>query len=219
MTATLAFLAVLMGIVVWWLVRQTINTKPWLASAPTGAQPGVGFLPPVKVGLGVLLAVITSLFALFVSAYAIRMEYGDWRPLPEPQLLWINTAILFFGSVGLQLAWRAAGREDWAAIQLWLIVGGGFAIAFMVGQFLVWQQLADSGYIVTGNPANAFFYTLTGLHVVHLLGGMVAWARTLRRARSRESMSKTRLGVELCAVYWHFLFVVWLILFGLMLST
>ena len=192
MTATLVFLAILMGIVVWWLVRQTINTKPWVASAPVGAQPGVGFLPPVKVGLGVLLAVITSLFALFVSAYAIRMEYGDWRPLPEPQLLWTNTGILFLGSVGLQLAWRAAAREDWAGIRR---------------------------YMVSGNPANAFFYTLTGLHVLHLLGGMVAWARTVMRAWSGESMSKTRLGVELCTVYWHFLFVVWLILFGLMLST
>lgn len=219
MTATLVFLAILMGIVVWWLVRQTINTKPWVASAPVGAQSGVGFLPPAKVGLGVMLAVITSLFALFVSAYSIRMEYGDWRPLPEPQLLWTNTGILFLGSVGLQLAWRAAARQDWAGIRRWLIVGGTFAAAFMVGQFLVWQQLAQSGYLVSGNPANAFFYTLTGLHVLHLLGGLVAWARTVMRAWSGESMSKTRLGVELCAVYWHFLFVVWLILFGLMLST
>lgn len=219
MTATLVFLAVLMGVVVWWLVRQTVNTKPWVASAPEGAQPGVGFLPPVKVGLGVLLAVITSLFALFVSAYAIRMEHGDWRPLPEPQLLWVNTGILFLGSVGLQMAWRGAGREDWSAIRRWLLLGGVCALAFMVAQFAAWQQLTESGYIVSGNPANAFFYTLTGLHVLHLLGGLVAWARTAVRAWAGESMAKTRLGVELCAVYWHFLFVVWLILFGLMLST
>ncbi len=219
MTATLVFLAILMGIVVWWLVRQTINTKPWVASAPVGAQPGVGFLPPVKVALGVLLAVITSLFALFVSAYAIRMEYGDWRPLPEPQVLWLNTGILFLGSVGLQMAWRAAARENWAGLRRGLVMGGAFAVAFMVGQVLVWQQLVNAGYIVTGNPANAFFYTLTGLHVAHLLGGLVAWMRTARHAFAGESMSRARLGVELCTVYWHFLFVVWLILFGLMLST
>ncbi len=219
MTVTLAFLAVLMGIVVWWLVWQTINTKPWVASAPVGDQPGVGFLPPVKVALGVLLAVITSFFALFVSAYAIRMEYDDWRPLPEPQMLWANTGILFLGSVGLQLAWRAAGRGDWSAIRLWLLVGGVCALVFVGGQLVAWQQLAESGYIVSGNPANAFFYTLTALHVLHLLGGLVAWARTAGRAWKVESMRRTRLGVELCAVYWHFLFVVWLILFGLMLST
>jgi len=219
MTATLIFLAILMGVVVWWLVRQTINVKPWVASAPVGAQPGVGFLPPVKVALGVLLAVNTSLFALFVSAYAIRMDHGDWRPMPEPQMLWVNTGILFLASVGLQWAWRAAVRENWAGVRQGLLAGAGFAAAFMVGQVMAWQLLVDAGYIVSGNPANAFFYMLTALHVLHLLGGLVAWWRTARHAWAGESMSKTRLGVELCAVYWHFLFVVWLILFGLMLST
>jgi len=89
----------------------------------------------------------------------------------------------------------------------------------MVGQFAAWQQLGESGYLVTGNPANAFFYTLTGLHVAHLLGGLGAWGHTLRLVSAGESMSKTRLWVELSAVYWHFLFVIWLVLFGLMLST
>ncbi len=223
MTAILAFLAVLMGVVVWWLVRQTINVKPWVASAPTGAPQGVGHMPTMKVGLGVFLAVATSLFALFVSAYAIRMELSDWRPLPEPGLLWVNTGILFLGSVGLQWAWRAASRDRLAGVKQGLIVGGVCAMAFVVGQLMAWQQLTDSGYLVTSNPANAFFYLLTGLHVVHLFGGLVAWYRTVKRAfsgeESGEEMVHVGLGVELCAVYWHFLFVVWLTLFGLMLST
>ena len=218
MTATLIFLALLMAVVVWWLVRQTINVKPWVASAPSGAQQGVGFLAAPKVALGVLLAVITSLFALFVSAYSIRMELSDWRPLPEPGLLWFNTAILFVGSLGLQWAWRGAAREQWGTMRDGLLVGGGCALAFMVGQLIAWQSLAASGYLIASNPANSFFYVLTGLHVLHLLGGVVALARTLGHALAGAA-AKARLGVELCAVYWHFLFVVWLILFGLMLST
>ena len=218
MTATLVFLALLMGAVVWWLVRQTINVKPWVASAPSGAQRGVGFLAPPKVALGVLLAVITSLFALFVSAYSIRMELSDWRPLPEPDLLWVNTVILFVGSLGLQWAWRGATRQQWPAIRAGLLIGGGCALAFMVGQLIAWQGLVASGYLVASNPANSFFYVLTGLHVLHLLGGLVALFRTAGHAWA-GALAKARLGVELCAVYWHFLFVVWLILFGLMLST
>ena len=219
MTATLVFLAAIMGAVVWWLLRQTINVKPWVAAAPTGEQPGIGFLPPVKVALGVLLAVITSLFALFISAYWIRMELSDWRPLPEPGLLWANTGILFLGSVGLQWAWRAAAKGDWAGLRKGMLAGGLCALAFMVGQVAAWQQLLGLGYYAQSNPANAFFYVLTGLHVLHLAGGLVAWARTARRAWAGESLPEARLGVELCAVYWHFLFVVWLVLFGLMLST
>ncbi len=218
MTAALIFLALLMGAVVWWLIRQTINVKPWVASAPDGSHQGVGLLPSAKVALGVLLAVITSLFALFVSAYAIRMELADWRPLPEPRLLWLNTAILFAGSLGLQWSWRGAARENWRAIRVGLALGGGCALAFMAGQFLAWRELTAAGYLVAGNPANSFFYVLTGLHVLHLLGGLVALAKTAGFAW-RGALSSTRLGVELCAVYWHFLFVVWLILFGLMLST
>ena len=80
------------------------------------------------------------------------------------------------------------------------------------------DRYAASGYLVASNPANSFFYVLTGLHVLHLLGGLVALARTAGHAWA-GALAKTRLGVELCAVYWHFLFVVWLILFGLMLST
>ena len=219
MTATLVFLAAIMGAVVWWLVRQTINVKPWVAAAPTGAQPGLGFLPPIKVALGVLLAVITSLFALFISAYWIRMELSDWRPLPEPRLLWANTLVLFLGSAGLQWAWRAAAKGDWVGLRGGMAVGGACALAFMAGQVAAWQQLLGLGYYAQSNPANAFFYVLTGLHVLHLAGGLAAWARTACRAWAGKALAEARIGVELCAVYWHFLFVVWLVLFGLMLST
>jgi len=218
MTAALIFLALLMGAVVWWLVRQTINVKPWVASAPQGAQLGAGLPSPSKLALGVLLAVITSLFALFISAYSIRMELADWRPLPEPGLLWVNTAILFVGSVGLQWAWRAAARENRRSLKHGLALGGLCAAAFMVGQLAAWRELTASGYLVAGNPANSFFYVLTGMHALHLLGGLAALARTVGHLQS-GALSKARTGVELCAVYWHFLFVVWLVLFGLMLST
>ena len=219
MTPTLIFLGLLMAAVVWWLVRQSVNVKPWVASAPSGAHQGVGQLATIKVGLGVFLAVATSLFALFVSAYAIRMELSDWRPLPEPNLLWVNTGILFVGSVGLQWAWRAATREQLRGVKQGLIVGGVCAIAFVIGQLIAWRQLDAAGYFITSNPANAFFYLLTSLHAVHLFGGLVAWFKTITRAWAGTEISSVRLGVELCAVYWHFLLVVWLILFGLLLST
>ncbi len=218
MTATLIFLAIVMAVVVWWLLRQTVNVKPWVASAPTGETRGVGLFPPAKVALGVLLAVITSLFALFISAYSIRMELADWRPLPEPTLLWVNTGLLLAASIGLQWAWRSASREQPEGVRLGLYAGGGFALAFIVSQLIAWQQLTAAGYLLTSNPANSFFYVLTGLHVLHLAGGLVALWKTLGHARS-EDTARARLWVELCAGYWHFLFVVWLVLFGLLLST
>ena len=94
-------------------------------------------LPSVKLGLGVFLAVATSLFALFISAYTIRMEYNDWRPLGEPTLLWVNSGVLVLSSVFLQLAWNAAKRDDVAAVRRGLTGGAAFALAFIAGLFVV----------------------------------------------------------------------------------
>ena len=123
MSYTLLFLALLMAIVVWWLVKQTVNLRPWAANVSPEAvrsegvrSPSTSYvMPSSKVALGVLLAVVTSLFALFISAYSIRMEYGDWRPMPEPTILWVNTFILILGSVFLQYAWNAAFLKSWTA--------------------------------------------------------------------------------------------------------
>jgi cytochrome c oxidase subunit 3 len=82
-----------------------------------------------------------------------------------------------------------------------------------------WDQLASSGYFAIGNPANGFFYALTGAHALHLIGGLVALSRTVSRLWHHRDMESIKLGVELCAVYWHYLLVVWLILFGLLLTT
>jgi cytochrome c oxidase subunit 3 len=176
-------------------------------------------LPKAKLGLRVFLAVATVVFTLTVVTYADRMLVSDWRALPEPLLLWLNTALLIMGSVALQWAGNNAepGRED--RMKLGLLLGGGFAFAFLIGQLMVWRQLADLGYYAATNPANAFFYMLTGLHGVHLLGGLVAWVRTWSKVRRGVALEKVRLSVELCAVYWHFLLVVWLTVFALFLFT
>ena len=80
------------------------------------------------------------------------------------------------------------------------------SLGFLGGQLVAWRELAASGYLVAGNPADSFFYLLTGLHGLHVLGGLVALARTAsRRLGLRRGRSSLRLRVELCTIYWHFL--------------
>ena len=221
MTITLIFLAGLMGLVVWWLIKQTINVEPWVADGATLEDVSGDMLmqPKAKTGLWVFLAVVTSVFCLFISAYAMRMKLGDWRPLPEPDLLWLNTGVLILSSVALQWARFAANKGQIDKVRNGLIATGILTLAFMVGQLVAWQQLMATGYFVNSNPANAFFYLFTALHGLHLLGGLVAWYRTTAKVRRGADAAQISLSVELCAVYWHFLLVVWLVLFGLMLST
>ena len=97
-----------------------------------------------------------------------------------------------------------------------LIFGGLFALAFLAGQLLAWRQLDAAGYFLAANPANAFFYLLTGVHGLHLLGGLVALGMTAAKAWRGFEVDQVRLSVRLCAIYWHFLLAVWLVLFGLL---
>ena len=221
MTFALVFLAIIMATVIGWLLRQTLNTQPWEANDPLENQPGRGVIntDPAKIGLLSFIAVVTSLFALFLSAYMMRMRLGDWRPVDEPDLLWLNTAVLVLASVAFQLTRGAARRGQPVTIKVGLLVGGACTILFLFGQLMAWQQLNASGFFMTGNPANSFFYLLTALHGLHLLGGLWVWGRTTLRILTGADAESVRLSVELCTVYWHYLLLVWIGLFALLLST
>jgi cytochrome c oxidase subunit 3 len=220
MTITLIFLACLMGAVLWWLFRQSVGVEPWVARpAAQDIHGAVLARPAAKTALWTFLAVATSLFALFISAYSMRMHFGDWSPLPEPRLLAWNTGILVVTSVAMQWSVLLARRGDARGTRNLLLVSGALTLAFLAGQLVAWRDLTDAGYYLHSNPANGFFYLLTAVHGVHLLGGLVAWLRPTLRAWRGGDPVRLRLGVELCAIYWHFLLVVWLVLFVLLLST
>ena len=221
MSTIILFLAVIAAIVAWWLSQQRLTAKPWLEEGPIDDFPGTGAsaLPAAKIGLGVFLAVAGSLFALFTSAYFMRMHMADWTPLPEPKLLWLNTGVLVSSSVALQWAQVAARRGQMDGVRAGLHAGGVSALAFLAGQLLAWQQLNAAGYFLASNPANTFFYLITAVHGLHLLGGLAALGRTTAKVWRGFTVDQVRLSVELCAMYWHFLLLVWLVLFGLLLRT
>jgi cytochrome c oxidase subunit 3 len=227
---SVAVAALVSGIVVWWLIVRRLTARPWETQGTTAGRESAGLLDPApaRTGMWIFLAVLTSLFALFVTGYWMRMGHGaaqgvaplDWRPVTEPRILWLNTALLVLGSVSMQWARHAADRGNAARTQVAWLAGGVFAAAFIVGQGLAWRQLQAAGVYAASNPANAAFYLLTGVHAAHLIGGLVAWLRTsLRMFRADSTVESVRLAVELCTVYWHFLLLVWLILFGVLLKT
>ncbi len=203
-------------------IFRQLTDKPWVTAQGKldDRHDGSEFsLPTATLGLRVLLAVVTVLFSLLVVAYGDRLAVADWRPLPEPWLLWLNTVFLILSSVALQWACVGASSHQVDAMKAGLLGGGVFAFAFLAGQILAWQQLVALGYFAKTNPANAFFYLITGLHGAHLLGGLVAWGWTSAKVWRGFDIARVRLSVELCTVYWHFLLVVWLVLFALLLFT
>lgn len=220
MTSSLLVLAVLMAIIVGWLVWPTLNAKPWVEQQSVAADgEGTLPLPPIKVGLGVFLAVATSLFALLISAYHMRMMGADWTGLALPKVLWLNTAVLVVSGAAMQWARTAAQRGQAERVRTGLIAAGVFTFLFLAGQLWAWQQLNAAGYFVASDPATSFFYLLTALHGLHLLGGLWVWGRTTAKVLRGVDIAKVRLSVELCTVYWHYLLLVWLVLFAVLLQT
>lgn len=147
MTAIVLFMAGIAAIAGWWLSQQRLAAKPWLEEGVIGEFPGgsASPLPAAKIGLGVFLAVVGSLFALFISAYSMRMSLLDWRSLPVPKLLWFNTGVLIVSSAALQWAQVSARRDDGDNMLIGLLAGGVAAVVFVIGQLLAWQQLNAAG--------------------------------------------------------------------------
>jgi cytochrome c oxidase subunit 3 len=205
-------------------ILKQITEKSWLAPeedvvADLRSGTLVMGTPSAKVGLRLFLTVVLVLFSLFCVAYYIRMELDDWRPLPEPDLLWINTVVILLSSVALQYTRHAVQRGRASAVNAGLLAGGLLTIGFLVGQYMAWEELRSAGYFAATNPANAFFYLLTAVHGLHLVGGLVVWARTTLKVWKGAEPYQIRLSVELCTTYWHFLALVWLAILWILIST
>lgn len=217
MSNTAIVVALLIGLAVWFAVASRLTAKPW----ENREQPGdVGAIrtSPARIGLWIFLAVVTSLFSLFLSAYSMRMHHSvGWCHLTIPGILWINSLVLLAASIAMQLASSAAGRGKRRIAQVTLIAGGALTIAFLAGQLLAWQAVGPSLYFIQGSPAIAFFYVLTTAHGLHLIGGLYVLGRATMRFAGGAELIDLRQSLSLCAIYWHFLLLVWLAVFGVLL--
>lgn len=166
------------------------------------------------IGLWVFMGVATALFSLFIAAYTMRMDGTDWSPIAIPWQLWLSTALLFAGSAMLQRAKTLAHHTEWKQARLLLMIGGMCAFAFLCVQLWAWQALLTMRIMPAGNPAASFFYLLTAMHGLHVIGGLVGWGWTMQSAGHGAEPVRMPGRIGLCARYWHFLLAVWLVLFA-----
>lgn len=202
-------------------VVKHVTNKPWERKGIIGPLRPVGAfsVPAEKVALAFFLMVVAVIFSLFTVSYFIRMELPDWTPMAEPAQLWFNTGLLVVSSVLFQWSRNMLQRGETNNLKAGLLGGGIFALAFIGAQLMVWSNLQAQGVTVTSNPADSFFYLLTGLHGVHMLGGLWVWSKSSIKLLSGAEAGEIKLSVELCTVYWHALLLVWLVLFGIMANT
>jgi len=164
----------------------------------------------------VIFGISTVLFSLVFSSYLYTIPpEQDTRFLLKPNLLWINTFVLFlvayfFGKITKDLKQKVTSK-----IKKNLILVGGLSYLFLFGQIFFWYQLMQDEKFVSTNSYFSSFYVFTGLHGLHLLGGLFFWgkvsSKTLRLKESEiESQSKS---ISALSLYWTFLLIVWLFFF------
>jgi len=173
--------------------------------------------PQAVVGLRVLLIALSALFLLLSVAFLSRSQMPDylpltapWKPLAQPWALWFNTLLLICASGTVEWAARGARKANYRTTMEGLLLTAMLTLAFVGGQLWFWGQLSAIGYGVAGNPANSFFFVFTGLHGLHLLGGLAAWGVTTLGVWRGIAADRARVRVRMCATYWHFLLVIWL---------
>jgi len=204
-------------------IFKLLSEKPWEDSQKAIDNQHDGktlALSKAKLGVRTIMVVSTVIFSLFIVSYSDRMLVHDWRSLSEPWLLWINTIILILTSFVFHKAKILSDKNEFEKSKNYLFLVGFLTFAFITGQLLVWQHYVNLGQYVSTNPANAFFYLFTSIHGLHVLGGLFFWGRATTKLFTKNyNVLKIKQAIELCAIYWHFLLIVWFILFGLMLTT
>jgi cytochrome c oxidase subunit 3 len=178
-----------------------------------------------RTGVWVGIAAITMSFAAYSSAMVIRQgPIPEWQHFKLPPILYLNTLVLLVSSVTLELARRRVGgpfdrlgREDLSSAAalyqrlLWLYVTLALGFVFLVGQSLAWSALSAQGVFLATSPSSAFFYVLTAVHALHLLGGLGALVYSLHSLRVDDGPRPVNV-LGAAALYWHFMAVLWVYL-------
>lgn len=180
--------------------------------------PGAGVL-----GMRILLGSLGMLFVASLIGYLyIRARATVWPPPGSPALppsLWLSTAVILGCSYGMHRAWTAIQRDDRAGLRRFTVLTLVLGLAFLVCQSLNWWQLVQGRLTPKVNLYGFTFYMLTGLHAAHVVGGLIPLAIVTRNAFRDWYRPHSAQGVQYCAMYWHFLDAVWVVLFVVLLAT
>ncbi len=171
---------------------------------------------PSRTGIWVGLAAITMSFAAFTSALVVRQSTAnDWRHLTIPSIVFLNTLVLLASSVTLEVARRRVADFARAKIAnrntplLWLWATLSLGFIFVAGQYLAWQQLRAEGLYLASNPNSSFFYVLTAVHALHVLGGLAGLTRVIYILRQPVLVLR-RSTLDATSYYWHFMGILWM---------
>ncbi len=209
-------------------IFQKLTEKPWEPSsdamAAAVATGPTSQIDARKLMLNIFLAIVSVLFLLIFATFITHSQYpgfeslaGEpWKPFADTTNLWLNTLWLTLSSVAMHTGLVKARRGISGHALIAMVLAIFFAVQFVLAQLWLWRDLSGMGYTLPSNPANSYFYLMTGVHALHLIGGLVVVLRSTFLLWRGGALERIQNSLKLCATYWHYLLGLWLVLFFLL---
>ena len=197
----------------------TLTQKPWEKDQVTidNYHQGKTFeITTQKSAVIIIFGIATVLFSLIFTGYIYSIPPNqDTNYLLKPNLLWVNTLILFFVAYYFNRINKNLEKKETSKIKKDIIFVGGLSYLFLFGQLLFWVQQIKSGNSISTNTYFSSFYVFTALHGVHLLGGLFFWGRVASRVLKLDhsKIIEEHKNIAALSWYWTFLLIVWLTFF------
>ena len=174
---------------------------------------------PQKFALYIVFASITMMFGAFTSAYIVKQAAGNWLEFTMPSIFYASTIAILCSSVALHASYTAFVNGKASMYRTLLVIAFILGVTFLVLQYKGWQELFAIGIDLKGSISGAFVYLITGVHALHILGGIAAMIVAMIQAFTLEYKltDKRKLRFELTLHYWHFVDILWVYLFGFIL--
>ena len=160
---------------------------------------------------------MTMMFAGITSAFVVSKSREDWvKDFHLPTAFYFSSLAIVLCSVCMHLAKKSIEKDNRKATSSFLLLTLALGISFVILQFIGFGQIVEEGYYFTGpesNIATTFLYVIAVLHLAHLAGGLISLLIIIYNHFKQKYNSSQLLGIELGAMYWHFLDFLWICLF------
>jgi cytochrome c oxidase subunit 3 len=172
---------------------------------------------PKKFALWLFIVTVIMIFAALTSAYIVRQADGNWVLFDLPNLFLITTGIILLSSATMHWTYVSVKNNRLESAKVAIVITTILGVAFLIGQYMAWGEMVNQSVYLVGNPSGSFVYVISGLHGVHIVGGLVFLLVVMVSVFRLKIHSKNLLQIEMCATYWHFLDGLWLYLFVFLL--
>lgn len=160
-----------------------------------------------------VIAGIIMFFAAFTSAYIVMHDRDSWQPVAMPSIFWISTLVIVISSFTMHWSVKRFKQHKMQSYKTLITITALLGLLFLGGQTVGFQTMYNQGFTLSWNLSSGFLYVIIGAHMLHVLGGVIALFFIFFRAYRRKVRTYDVVPVEVVAIFWHFVDILWIYLY------